>query len=442
MITDDRIFPTLLDETIIKKDGDKYLFLIPSKPDWIVTNNNGYVALSLCNGTRSLDDIKKLLCDYPLRDQCANFIRDLYNNNFFHKTECSVKSKTVNLKSVHLNISSKCNLKCAYCYAEERNNNKNDNLTLNEYYKLLNELKQINDNIEISITGGEPLLNKDAVYIASRCKNLGFYVHLLTNGTLINKNNYKDIAKNTDVIRISIDGPFDTVNDIHRGKGTFDKIINTISLLQSIDANIKLAMTVTKNNINYVEKMAEMFGSILIYQPLFNAGNAKDKEISITGIEYYNALKKANRVDPFADIGSYLKSLRHSKIKKCAIGDVEISISSTGDVFPCHMLHLDEFFCGNIRNEKIEEIYKNSTVLDSCRKLDVSTRDNCSTCPVRYLCCGSCRARAYYINGNIDSVDDFCEYEFLSFINGLLDSANFETKEKDTICEHQTTNKC
>ena len=44
---DEPFRPKLPDETVVKEQDDKVLFLVPSKPDWVVTNRNGAIALSL-----------------------------------------------------------------------------------------------------------------------------------------------------------------------------------------------------------------------------------------------------------------------------------------------------------------------------------------------------------------------------------------------------------
>ncbi|MDP3014070.1 MAG: hypothetical protein Q8M92_07515, partial [Candidatus Subteraquimicrobiales bacterium] len=46
-------------DILIKKKGDKFLFLNPSAPAWIITNSNGANALKLCNVKRTVSEISK-----------------------------------------------------------------------------------------------------------------------------------------------------------------------------------------------------------------------------------------------------------------------------------------------------------------------------------------------------------------------------------------------
>lgn len=423
--------PKLLEETVLMEQGDKVLFLVPSKPDWVVTNRNGAVALSLCDGNRSINDIQGILSMHPNSQEAVLLIETLHKEGFFNPApERKTQKLTSRLRSVHLNIFPSCNLKCNYCYAEERQEIAGSTLSLNEYRSLIDDIAIINQDIEVAITGGEPLLNKDACDISKYCRFKGFYTHLLTNATTIDENNAEIIASSFNVIRISIDGYTAEKHDYHRGAGSFEKTTKAIGLLEKARAQIRIAMTVTKYNIDDIQPMAELYGSKLMFQPLFNAGNAKGSDMAITGEEYYYALKNAKGVEPYSQLGQTLLRLRNRGTTKCAIGDVEISFSHNGDVYPCHMLHLPEYYAGNIREQPITDIYNHSPILAKTRKLNVHTREDCRECPVRLLCAGSCRSRAFYSTGNLDAADEFCEYEFLAFTEGLLRSMELTSLNK------------
>ncbi|HAM51100.1 MAG TPA: hypothetical protein DCP92_10570 [Nitrospiraceae bacterium] len=109
------------------------------------------------------------------------------------------------------------------------------------------------------------------------------------------------------------------------------------------------------------------------------------------------------------------------KNHECAIGDAEISISESGDVYPCQLLHLPQFLTGNIRTQSLHDIYSTSEVLKKCSMLNVLEVRGCRSCAIRFICGGACRARAFYEMGDIGHSDKFCEYEKLAFINGLFE---------------------
>jgi len=437
----DQVRLKLPEETIVKDDGDKYLFLIPSKPDWVVTNRNGAIALSLCNGERSIEQIMKLLSAiHPDPFSAITFLEKLDKVGFFQPSnEKQLKNcdQLPKLNSVHLNISSDCNLNCTYCYAEEREAI-GGQLSLAEYRVIIDELASMNKTMSVAITGGEPVMNNNACDISLYCKSKGFYTYLLTNATLINESNAEQISSSFDEIRISVDGYKSATHDFYRGPGSHEKTVRAIDLLETAGANIRIAMTVTKQNIEEIELMAKFYGSRLTFQPLFNAGSARNNnsEMAITGEEYFHALNNAKGVAPMGDLGRSLERLRGRGTTSCAIANGEISISHNGDVYPCHMLHVPEFYAGNIRELNISNIYSQSTILNKIRQQSIYTKENCTICPIRLLCGGGCRARTYYLTRDLNGVDDFCEYELLAFIEGLMQSAvlNDVDKNSNTYC--------
>ena len=423
--------------TVIKKKNDKFLFLNPSIPDWIVTNVNGAIALKLCNGKRTIKDINSIISKTSKRDQTNElttfFQRVIEKTSFLnasYKYTAHISYNPYPLHIVHLNLTNKCNLKCIYCYADERSISK-DLLQYADYLNIIDSINNIRKNVEIVLTGGEPLISIYTLDIAEYGKKKGNQIHILTNGLLINESNVNRITELCDLIKISLDGSTPKINDRLRGKGSFTKITKAINLLSQRNAQLKISMTVTKENINDIGNMVNKFGSLVSFAPLFKAGRAKsNKNLAITGKEYYKALSSVKGVNPLSYLCSSLDGAKEQKIMKCAIGDAEISISDTGDVYPCHLLHLPQFLAGNIKKQSLESIYKTSNKLMECRNLTVSEIKGCKKCDIRFICGGACRARAFFEKNSINVCGEFCEYEKLSFINGLFDLYQLEQSDE------------
>jgi len=308
-----------------------------------------------------------------------------------------------------------------YCYATERPDS-NGELRRQDFLGLIDQINNISSKAEIVLTGGEPLLSSCALELAQYAKKKGNQPQLLSNGLLINKKNGKRIAEVFDLIKISVDGSTPEIHEFHRGKGSFQRTLRAIDILVQNNALLQISMTVTRKNIHDIGAMVNKFGSMLTFAPLFVAGRAKaHKRLAITGKEYYYALASVRGVNPLSYLVSSLERSKNQRIMKCAMGDAEISISETGDVYPCQLLHFPQFLAGNIKEQSLESIYQSSEVLKSCRNLNVLNIEGCSKCSIRFICGGACRARAFYEKNRVDVSGDFCEYEKLAFINGLFD---------------------
>lgn len=407
------------------KKNDRYLLFNPEIPSWIVTNKNGLRILSVINGKRTLNEIVAIFCkkygnDYE--QNVRNFLIEALKTNFFNKPSSNPRHSVSNfrLRILQLSLTSKCNLNCSYCYAASRVETGNRLLTFEDYKRIITEVKQITPSAIITLTGGEPLLNKDCLKIAEYANNLGFTVQLLTNGTLITGNNVEQISRLFNLVKISIDGADKETHEIHRGQGSYDKIEKVLDLLISHKANYSVGMTVSKLNIKNIKQMTEKYGSHLSFAPLFKAGKASFSKYCITGAEYYKSLSSINTINPLNCCEAALDHAKNAKILKCAMGDAELSISETGDVYPCQLLHHNSFFAGNVLRSSIVDVYNNSIILKKCRGLTVDNIKGCSKCFIKYICGGACRARAFYECGDIHSSGHFCSYEKSAFINGIF----------------------
>lgn len=401
--------------------NDKVIYINPNLPAWLVTNQLGHIIMSLFDGNNTFDDIAntavQVLGD-DKRQQVLDFCAHVEKSGVLGNIAPPEHQRDSSLHSVHLSLSSHCNLNCKYCYAAERVESKYPPLTVDEYYKIIDDLCSLSSNITFTITGGEPLLNPLWQPIAEHIKQQHCELFLLSNGLLINEKNIDFIKRHCDLVTLSIDGPTPATHSLTRGDN-FHDVMRAVDLLDKHEIDYTISMTVTRLNIDQVEPMARKFGSRLNFAPLFPVSDLANDELSITGEQYYQALAGAFGVNPLSYCESSLDMSRQQKNVKCAIGDNEISISPTGDVYPCQLLHLNQFLAGNVHESSIIDIYRNSKALKRCASLSVDNIGKCQHCAVRYICGGACRARGFYETGDMAQSGDFCQYELNAFIDGI-----------------------
>jgi radical SAM protein with 4Fe4S-binding SPASM domain len=83
-----------------------------------------------------------------------------------------------------------------------------------------------------------------------------------------------------------------------------------------------------------------------------------------------------------------------------------VFISHRGDVCPSGFLPLS---AGNVRNESLREIYRNSELFRSLRDR-TRLKGRCGRCPFLTVCGGS-RSRAYATTGDTFADDPLCAYQ-------------------------------
>ena len=153
-----------------------------------------------------------------------------------------------------VNITNRCNLKCKHCFVF-RESNPNTPTEKNEMpaETMIKELKKYKKRygiIRMLWMGGEPLLRKDVLELGVKLFPLNV---IATNGTLP----IPDIDPKIHWT-VSIDGP-EQINDEIRGRGSFQKVINTLNNLPDNFPNkLQCQCAISKKNEDSIEELAEI----------------------------------------------------------------------------------------------------------------------------------------------------------------------------------------
>lgn len=132
-----------------------------------------------------------------------------------------------------LYLTGNCNLRCEMCcqYGEGYKEYAKDEMTLNEWDSFLQTIADVEPKPVLILIGGEPLLYKNFEKLFKLIQEYEFPVHIITNGTLLDKYLPLLCEYNTK-ITISIDGLGETHDKIRNKKGTFKKVIENIKRIE------------------------------------------------------------------------------------------------------------------------------------------------------------------------------------------------------------------
>jgi len=146
------------------------------------------------------------------------------------------------------NLVRRCNLTCKHCYSISADKDFEGELSTDEVYTVMDDLKAFHVPVLI-LSGGEPLLRPDIFDISRRAKQMGFYVGLSTNGTLIDETNIDAIAEaGYNYVGISIDGMHETHDRFRRKVGAFEEAMHGIRLCHERGIKVGLRFTLTRDN--------------------------------------------------------------------------------------------------------------------------------------------------------------------------------------------------
>lgn len=176
------------------------------------------------------------------------------------------------LNSIRIELTSKCNLSCEFCY--RKTNNKTLNLKKIEQFLIM---FKNNGGKNIIFTGGESLLYKDIFSVLEFSRKLELENILLTNGTLITEQNILSMKQLVDYIYISIDGP-QPYHDFIRGvQGAYEKSIKAINLFNKYNIPYSVQAVITKATVTNIKWIKD----------IIEKNNIKSFKITP---EYYNGL--------------------------------------------------------------------------------------------------------------------------------------------------------
>lgn len=148
-----------------------------------------------------------------------------------------------------LSTTNRCNLQCKGCYANAQERNLNNELSAGRISQLFSEAEDIGTRI-IMLAGGEPLMRKEILDMASQHKNIVFPV--FTNGLMIKEEMLTFFKKNKNIFPIlSIEGD-KHLTDLRRGEGLYNKVLETAKKLYRNKCFYGISITLTTHNYEKV----------------------------------------------------------------------------------------------------------------------------------------------------------------------------------------------
>lgn len=318
-------------------------------------------------------------------------------------------------------ISSQCNLSCIYCYPDLRKDTSCTPQLSFEKVMLIAENIVTSGVLFVTLSGGEIMMRRDIWQVIDYLQSNLVEVSLISNGTLINRNIAKEIARRDLNIAVSLDASLAQTHDLLRGQNTHQRAVRGIRYLLEEKCKLNLACAVTKNNIDDVDELASFANSLgvdgIVLQELRPFGGPEQFDFYRPSVEQENhlfavTLPKLRRKYPNMYFNSTeLGAFCHSKLSKrdrnkmeCGAGERQAYISAEGDIYPCSNLVYPELKLGNAIDSSFLNIWRQNERLkafvDFCNR-PVKELPHCLECEKNSQCNGGCRGEALFYSGDI-----------------------------------------
>lgn len=319
------------------------------------------------------------------------------------------------LKLLVLWVTTDCNLRCRYCYA-----NGGDNAEYMDWRiakRALDLMADCSKSFTIQFAGGESLLNIDLIeQVVHYTQGLNVCYQLQTNATLIDTRMAMRLNQLKVTVGVSLDG-LPEANDYLRpfadGQGSTMATIAGLQQLGAVGIRVGLTCVLSASNIEGLPRLVEVasyLGNIegIALDVLRPIGRAKESDVRQANprlaVQYLNAALR--RVDEITSQGGrkvkfreverirYLLSQGIERHYHCHFDACQmLIIKPEGEVYPCTSLtSFPEFYLGNIMEEK----FTKGLAINLKKVKDlVASPAHCFACPERWLCGGPCPAQVY-----------------------------------------------
>jgi heme d1 biosynthesis radical SAM protein NirJ len=340
------------------------------------------------------------------------------------------------------NLIRRCNLTCKHCYSISADTNFPGELSTEQVYTVMDDLKGFKVPVLI-LSGGEPLLRPDIYDIAKRAKAKGFYVGLSSNGTLIDENNIDKIAEcDFNYVGVSLDGIRETHDKFRRMDGAFEASLKGIRLCRDLGLKIGVRFTMTQDNAHDLpgllklvedEGIDRFYFSHLNYAGRGNKNRKDDAQYQLTrqamdllfdtcweynqrGLE-----KEFTTGNNDADGVYFLHWVRRRFPDKAAHVEAKLrqwggnssgvnvaNIDNLGNVHPDTMWW--HYTLGNVKDRPFSEIWPDTSdvLMAGLKQYPRAVKGRCGACAYLQICNGNTRVRAQQMTGDAWAEDPGC----------------------------------
>jgi radical SAM protein with 4Fe4S-binding SPASM domain len=331
------------------------------------------------------------------------------------------------LANLQFELTSRCNERCIHCYIPNAKKNAGFDMTFDQFKYILDQFVEMG-GLQVTLSGGEALLNKDILKMLRYCREKDLEISLLTNLTALKDEQIPVLKEvNLSLIQVSLYSMDPDKHDqITTVKGSFEKTKAAIEKLHAADVPVQISCPVMKANRKGYDKVLQYAQSLRMKAQTDYIMMA---EANMDTSNLANRISIPETEELLHDIMNYDKDYKDdvltqepiSSISKeeygnqplCGAGVNDLCVTVGGDVYPC--AGWQAMVVGNIFKQPLKEIWGKSPQLEKIRNVTHKDFPKCMDCEARDYC-ATCLVRNYNESGgDMFKVNQhFCDVAFLT----------------------------
>jgi len=332
---------------------------------------------------------------------------------------------------VALNLTRRCNLRCAHCYldAGTRADGGSAELSTNEVRSLLDDIAALSDETMVVFTGGEPMLRRDLTALVAHAAGLGLMAVIGTNGMLLDDARARELREaGLQGVGISVDSLDPDFHDAFRGRtGSWARAMAAIDACRRNDLRFQIHFSVNDDNADELDDMVAFArdSGAFVLNVFFLVCTGRGQEATNVSVDTHDRVLR--RITEIARDESGLmvraKCAPHFKRMAweldptwpitaahgyeaggCLAGTRYCRVTPEGGITACPYMEEE---VGSVREADFAAIWRDAPQFQALRAPVLEGR--CGACEYAKVC-GGCRARPLARDGNLMGEDFLCGY--------------------------------
>jgi pyrroloquinoline quinone biosynthesis protein E len=313
----------------------------------------------------------------------------------------------------------RCPLRCGYCSNPLDWTKRHDSLATDDWTRVLTEAEALGV-MQVTLTGGEPLLRDDLETIVAHGRRLELYQTLITSGLPLTRDRLADLRDaGLDAVQLSVQDADESRSDTIAGTRSFAHKREVAGWVRALGLPLTLNVVLHRANLDHVPEivaLAEDWGAerlelantqylgwALANRESLLPDRAQIERARATAAEARARLK--GRMEVLFVLPDYFTG----KPKACMDGWAQrfIVVGPDGTALPCHAAHTLPLAWWNVREHDLGTIWRDNPGFNAYRG-EHWMPEPCRSCDRRTIDFGGCRCQASALTGDAARTDPAC----------------------------------
>jgi pyrroloquinoline quinone biosynthesis protein E len=343
--------------------------------------------------------------------------------------------------AVLLEMTHRCPLQCGYCSNPVEMERAGNELTTDEWKKVLTELAEIGV-LQVHFSGGEPTVRKDLVELVKHATDAGLYTNLITSAVLFTRDKLEALADaGLAHIQISFQANDPTLaNRIGGFKNGHAKKLEAAGWARELGLPLTVNAVMHRQNLEQLPEMIDLAVAldadrIEVANVQYYGWALKNRQALMPTVEQIDVATRVvedarTRLKGILEIDYVVPDYYAIRPKKCmgGWGRQFFNITPSGRILPCHAAEtIKTLDFESVRsNHSIAWIWANSDAFNKYRGTGWMP-EPCQSCAFKEVDFGGCRCQAFAMTGDAGNTDPACS--FSPHHDRLFKTAEIESAE-------------